>query len=144
MTGEMLFSGPQSEPSRAPRALRVLIAEDERDTALTLMMLLREEGHEVRAVHTGRSAMSTVIQFDPDAAIIDIALPDMSGWQVAQTIRARQKDRPLLIGISGQYIKGPDKVLAEMSGFHHYLVKPCAAADLLRLIEPLRDPSPSR
>ena len=54
---------------------------------------------------------------------------------------AARSERPLLIGISGEYKQGADKVLAQILGFHHYLVKPYAPADLLALLAPLRDPS---
>jgi DNA-binding response OmpR family regulator len=122
--------------SRAAQPLRVLIAEDDRDTVLTLMMLLREEGHEVRSVHTGRNVMSVVRDFDPDAVILDIHLPELSGWEVARTIRARRGlERPMLIGVSGEYKQGADRILSEILGFDHYLLKPYDPKDLLTLLE---------
>src|SRR5687768_9235184 len=91
-----------TEPSKAPRSLRIIVADDDRDMVLTQMMLLRSEGHDVRGFHTGRPVMSAVIDFDPDAVILDINLPDVNGWQLATTIRSRRtKKQPLLIGISG-------------------------------------------
>jgi DNA-binding response OmpR family regulator len=138
----MLFSSGRAEPSKAPRPLRILVCDDDRDTVLMLMMVLRDEGHEVSAVHAGRNVLSAVIRgTDLDVIVLDINLPDVSGWQVAQTICARGTKRPLLIGISGVYKSGADKALANMSGFDHYLVKPCAPADLLKLLEPLRESS---
>ena len=71
----MESSSPQAEPSKAPRPLRILIADDERDIVLTLMMLLRDEGHEVRGVYTGRQVLDAVRGFDPDVVLLDIALP---------------------------------------------------------------------
>jgi DNA-binding response OmpR family regulator len=126
---------------KALRPLRILIAEDDRDTVITLMMLLREEGHEVRSVHTGRLVMGLVLDFDPDAVILDIHLPDLSGWEVARTIRARRGvERPLLIGVSGEYKQGADRILSEILGFDHYLLKPYNPNDLLTLLAPLRLP----
>jgi DNA-binding response OmpR family regulator len=128
--------------SGAERPLRIVVADDDRDSVLTLVMLLREEGHEVRGVYSGRQVMGQVIDFDPDAVLLDIAMPELSGWEVARTIRARRgAERPLLIGISGEYKQGADKVLAQILGFNHYLVKPYAPAELLALLAPLRDPS---
>ena len=123
----------------ARRGLRVLVADDDRDTVLTLMMLLRDEGHEVRGVYSGRQVMGHVLDFDPDAVLLDIAMPELSGWEVARTIRARRADRPLLIGISGEYKQGSDRVLAQILGFNHYLVKPYAPAELLALLAPSGD-----
>ena len=128
--------------SSAQRALRIVVADDDRDSVLTLLMLLRDEGHDVRGVYSGRQVMGQVLDFDPDAVLLDIAMPELSGWEVARTIRAqRGAERPLLIGISGEYKQGADKVLAQILGFHHYLVKPYAPAELLALLAPLRDPS---
>jgi CheY-like chemotaxis protein len=125
----------------AQRALRVLVADDDRDSVLTLMMLLKDEGHEVRGVYSGRQVMDHVLDFDPDVVLLDIAMPEFSGWEVARTIRARRgADRPLLIGISGEYKQGADRVLAQILGFNHYLLKPYAPADLLGLLAPSRDP----
>jgi DNA-binding response OmpR family regulator len=125
----------------ARRGLRVLVADDDRDSVLTLMMLLRDEGHEVRGVYSGRQVMGHVLDFDPDVVLLDIAMPELSGWEVARTIRARRgADRPMLIGISGEYKQGSDRVLAQILGFNHYLVKPYAPAELLALLAPSGDP----
>lgn len=140
-----MFSAAGGEPAKAPRALRVLVAEDHRDTALTLMMVLRDEGHETRAVHSGRQVMGEMLDFDPDAVILDIQLPELSGWEVARTIRNRRgAKQPLIIGVSGEYKQGADKVLADILGFDHYLLKPCEPRELLALLEPLRTPSRGR
>jgi DNA-binding response OmpR family regulator len=126
----------------APRTLRIVVVDDDRDTVLSLTMLLREEGHDVRGVSSGRHVMGAVIDFDPDVVVLDINLPGRSGWEVAQTIRERRgKERPVLIGISGEYKHGADRVLSQIIGFDHYLLKPYAPADLLALLEPLRNPA---
>jgi DNA-binding response OmpR family regulator len=132
-------SHAQSEPGKAARPLRIIVADDDRDTVVTLMMLLRHEGHEVRSVHTGRSVMGVVSDFDPDAVILDIHLPELSGWEVARTIRARHGlERPMLIGVSGEYKQGADRILSEILGFDHYLLKPYNPNDLLTLLAPLK------
>lgn len=135
-------SSGQGELSKAPRSLRILIADDERDTVLTLMMLLRDEGHEVRGVYTGRQVLDAVRDFDPDVLVLDIAMPDSSGWEVARTIRTHTDGkRRLLIGISGEYRNSVDKLLSTVVGFDHYLLKPCSPAALIALLEPLRLPT---
>lgn len=138
--GGMVLSSADREgsPAPAPRSLRILVADDDRDGALTLMMILRDEGHETRAVHSGRQVMSAVIDFDPDVVLLDLNLPDITGWQVARTIRSRRTKQPLLIAITGYYTKGADRILSELTGFDHYMVKPCEPEQLLKLIEPLR------
>jgi two-component system OmpR family response regulator len=117
------------------RALRILVAEDDHDMAITLMMLLGEDGHEARAVHSGRNVIGSVADFDPDVVLLDIGLPGLTGWEVARTLSQRRRDaRPLLIGISGQYRKSADRILAGMLGFDHYLLKPFDPTELLTLV----------
>lgn len=138
-TRKGMVSGQESEPSRAARSVRIVIADDDRDTVLTLMMLLRDEGYDVRSVHSGRHVVGAVLDFDPDVVILDIQMPGPSGWEVARTIRGQKGRRqPLLIGISGEYKKGADKILSEIIGFDHYLLKPYDPNALLALLAPLR------
>ena len=121
-----------------PRSLRIIVADDERDTVLTLTMILRDEGHDVQGVHNGSRVLPLVREFDPDVALLDIALPDKSGFEIAEEIRKRPRGhRVLMIGISGQYKQASDKILAGLKGFDHYLVKPFAPAALLQLLAPL-------
>ena len=117
------------------RRLRVLIAEDDRDLALMWMMLFRDEGHEVHAVYSGRYVMGAVLDVDPDVVVLDINLPGFSGWEVARMIRERRgNERPALVGVSGKYKDGADKILAEIIGFDHYLLKPCDPTELLNVL----------
>jgi CheY-like chemotaxis protein len=140
---EMVSRSADSEQSKAPRSLRILIADDHRDTVLTLMMLLRDEGHEVRGVYTGRQVLDAVRGFDPDVVVLDIAMPELSGWEAARQIRTHPDGhRRMLIGMSGEYKNGVDKILSEVVGFDHYLLKPCSPNELIALLEPLRWPSP--
>lgn len=129
------------EPGKAPRLLRILVADDDRDTVLTLMMVLRSEGHEVKGLHRGTEVLAAIREFEPDAVLADINMPGLTGYEIARKIRADKYSRkPLLIGISGVYTQGSDRVLAELVGFDHYVTKPCAPSELLRLLAPLQLP----
>jgi two-component system OmpR family response regulator len=97
------------------------------------MALLAGEGHEVRAAYSGASALLVATHFRPDALIVDIKLPDISGWEVARQI-GNAHPRPLLIAISGVYKKTSDNLLAESVGFKHYLTKPYDPQDLMALL----------
>ena len=131
-------SSAQGDYYKAARALRIVIADDDPDMVLTLSVLLQDEGHEVREVYSGRHVMGSVIDFDPDVVLLDISLPGLTGWEVAGEIRRRcGTERPALIGISGEYREGADRILSQILGFNHYLVKPCAPADLLKLLAQL-------
>lgn len=124
-------------PHRKPRALRILVVDDNRDAVRSAMMLLEEDGHEVRGLYSGRDVVKVVQEFNPDAVLLDIALPGVSGWEVARALRERLGRRQLLIGISGEYKHSVDRILSEAIGFDHYLVKPYDPNELLALLAPL-------
>jgi CheY-like chemotaxis protein len=99
------------------RALRVLVADDEHDTVLTLTELVREKGHETHGVYTGTEVMPAVREFDPDVVLLDTSMPGMTGRDVARKIRqVCGQERPLLIAISGVYKESADQILGKMSG----------------------------
>jgi|SRR5688572_8776387 len=139
--GQQSSDDSHREPAQAPRSLRIVVADDDRDAVLSLQMLLQEEGHEVHCAYEAKHALDQVLRHDPDALLLDIALGNSSGFQVANTVRARHGDsRPMIIGLSGVYKKGSDRILADINGFNHYLVKPYDPQALLALLAPLRLP----
>ena len=130
------------------RALRVLVADDNRDTVLTLATLLREEGHDVRVAHTGIEALRIAHLHRFDVVILDIEMPEMSGYAIAQDLRTHYygANPPLLVAISGKWNRPSEKLLARIVGFDHHFEKPCDPRELLRLLEPLslRAPATTR
>lgn len=115
--------------------MRVLIADDNRDAVLTLMALLGDEGHQVRGVFQGSDVLPAIRDFDPDAVLLDIKMPGLSGYDVARKIRSKYGEaRPRLIAISGHYKLGADRVLAEIVGFNHHVGKPYDPRALLALL----------
>jgi DNA-binding response OmpR family regulator len=116
--------------------LRVLVVDDDRDTADTLTFILRDEGYVVSPVYTGNEALTVARMLRPDVIIADIQIPGMSGYAVAQSVRYGLTDlrRPLMIAISGVWKQLPDKKVAAQMGFDEYLTKPCDTAALLSLI----------
>ena len=132
-------AGVGAAPGAAPRSLRIIVADDDRDSVLTLMMILRDEGHEVLGAYNGEQVLWALRKFHADAVLLDIAMPGVSGWEIARGIKRRYKRRaPLLIGISGKHKKVTDKMLSRIVGFDHYLVKPYEPSEVLKLIAPLR------
>ena len=115
--------------------LRILVVDDEPDAVLALTLLLEDEGYEVRGLHRGADVLPMIAKFDPYAVLLDIAMPDVSGYEVAQRIRRRHGEtRPLLIAISGRHKSKPDKLLAELAGFNHHVAKPYEPRALLELL----------
>jgi len=127
------------ERRQMTRPLCVLIADDDRDIVDTMARLLRAEGHIVQSAYTGKDVLPAVRIFRPDAIILAISIPQMSGYAVAQAIRQLFTDvrRPLLIGISGVWKDFADRRIAEQVGFDHYLEKPAEPAKLLAILETL-------
>ena len=122
-----------------PRALRIIIADDDPDTVLTLMTVLQDEGHDVRGYHQAGDVLRAMREFDPDVIVLDINMPDLNGFTAAQEIRDRYGvRRPLLIAITGVFTQGRDRILTQLAGFDHHLVKPYEMSDVLRLLAPVR------
>jgi CheY-like chemotaxis protein len=118
-----------------PRPLRILVVDDNPDEVKSTLLLLETEGYETRGVYDAQSVLPQVLEFDPDVVIMDIKMPERSGWEAASELRQRVTNlRLLLIAVSGVYTRGVDKVLSEMSGFDHVLMKPVDPATLLGLI----------
>ena len=137
------FADSRAEPGKARRRLRIIVADDDHDQVLTLVTLLRDEGHEVKGLYRGKDLARTVTDFGADVVVVDIKLPDASGFEIAEQIRKQHGEaRPLLIAISGVYKKEPDRILAEIVGFDHHLTKPFELDALLKLVEPLTRPMP--
>lgn len=136
---------PPTEPGAAAvtgaprRRLQILIADDSRDTVLTLMMLLRDEGHQVQGVYDGTAALRLARRAAFDAMILDIDMPGLDGYALARELRARHSaaPAPLLIAISGRWTRPSERLMALAVGFEHYLTKPCEPNVLLKLLEPL-------
>ena len=124
-------------PLRAPRRLRVLVADDERDSVSMLAFILTDEGHEVREVYRGSEVLRLAREFDPDVVLLDIGMPGMSGYDVARELRQEYGEKkPLLIAVTG-WKQSSDRILARLAGFDHHLAKPFESGELLKLLERL-------
>src|SRR5262245_8807681 len=128
-------SADTTTPLSDRRNLRIMIVDDNWDTAQTLMAVLRFEGHEVWALYRANEVLGGLKHFNPDAVILDIALPDGSGFALAKDIPQHCQRYPLLIAISGIY--KPDDRLASLH-FDHFFTKPFDMDKLLLALEPLR------
>ena len=134
---------PSGEGTTSRKWLRVLVADDDRDTATMLALVLREEGHEVQITLRGDDALDICRLFRPDVVIADINMPGNSGYALARELRQRHGEiAPLMIAVSGVWTNTTDRLLGEAVGFDHYLLKPCDPKELIRLIEPLRSGQP--
>ena len=119
------------------RKLRIVVADDDHDLVLSLTTLLRTEGHEVFGVHHGGDVVETVAEFAPDALLLDIGLPKMSGYEIVRQLKERYGSaRPVIFAITGR--GGPvDLRLSQMVGFDHHFTKPFEPKELLAKIATL-------
>ena len=105
-------------------AYRVLIIEDYHDTAETTKVLLGLAGYEVQTAHSGRQGLEAARSFRPRVVLCDIAMPGMSGYEVARALRREPALDPLyLIAVTG-YGRDEDQREALEAGFDLHLIKP--------------------
>jgi len=126
---------PAAPQPRAPvcTPCRILVADDNRDAADSLAALLAVMGHDVRVAYDGQEAIDTAAEFRPDAALLDIGMPRLNGYDVARRVRSEPWGRGmLLVAITG-WGRAGDREQAVAAGFDHHLVKP-AAPDVLQLL----------
>jgi DNA-binding response OmpR family regulator len=121
------------------RSLRILLADDERDTTRTLAVLLEDEGHVVHQVNHGSEVLRTAHMVRPDAIVLDIQMPGKSGYALAEELKALYYGTrtPMLVAISGKWTHESDRILAQRLGFDHYLAKPANPQALVDLLAPL-------
>ena len=114
------------------RRRRVLIVDDNADVLESLAALLRTLGHEVSTAKDGVQAIEVFAAERPEAALIDIGLPDISGYEVARRIRERDDGRTLLVALTG-YGRHQDRDASMKAGFNAHLTKPAGLDELERL-----------
>jgi PAS domain S-box-containing protein len=118
-------------PARAAaRSLRVLVADDNNDSASTLGRLLEAMGHLPRIASNGAAALSAVAEFDPEVIFLDIGMPTLNGYEVCQRIRAATSGGgPFIVALTG-WGQESDKRRSAAAGFDRHLVKPLEPATL--------------
>ena len=118
----------------ASRARRVLIVDDNRDSADSMSMLAQSWGHEAAVANDGPAALIVAISFRPDIALVDIGLPGMNGYEVAKRLRKAAPDRSLYLLAMTGYGRAADRQLALDAGFDEHLVKPADLQQLERML----------
>lgn len=129
--------GEPAEPSGPPRSRRILVVDDNYDSATSLAGVLRLWGHEVRIAHDGPEAIAEAARFGAEVVLLDIGLPGLDGYEVARRLRAAAGgDRVLLVAVSG-WGQDEDVRRSQAAGFDRHVVKP-ANLGALRVL--LADP----
>jgi len=122
----------------SPAGLCVLVVDDNRDVADSTASIMRMNGCDVHVVYDGRAAIESVQRLRPDAVLLDIGLPAIDGYLVAEHIRAQPENgRTMIVAVSG-YGQEQDRQRSKSVGFDYHVVKPIDPAVLAGLVGSLR------
>jgi signal transduction histidine kinase len=125
-------------PGAAAAPMQLIIVDDNVDAAESLAALLAVEGHQVTVLEDAASTLREAAEHPPQAFILDIGLPDMDGYQLARSLRARpETTNAVFIALTG-YGQAHDKVLAKAAGFDHHFVKPVEWQELAKALATVR------
>jgi signal transduction histidine kinase len=130
------LAGTHSPTEQRQRQRRILLVEDNSDARQALKDLLELWGHEVEVAQDGLGGVARALEARPDVALVDIGLPGLDGYRVAQELRARIGEAIRLVAITG-YGGPEDRHRALQAGFDHHLVKPVKPDELDRLLTDL-------
>ncbi|WP_165251718.1 hybrid sensor histidine kinase/response regulator [Paludisphaera soli] len=115
---------PEDDDRSAAGAIRVLVVDDNRDSANSLSRLLALDGHDVHTAYEGVQALAEAAAFPPDVILLDLGLPDRNGFEVAAELRAAPDFRDTMIVALTGWGQPEDRRRSREAGFDHHLVKP--------------------
>jgi len=131
-------AAPSVTLTPSKQGFRILVVDDNHDSALSLAMMLSIMGHETRTAHDGESAVATAESFLPEVVLLDIGLPKLNGYEVAQRIRESAWGASMfLIAVTG-WGQEEDRQRSSEVGLNVHMVKPVEPAALERLLAELR------
>jgi len=128
------IESPLDHLSKSTPTNRILVVDDNEDVAISFGALLEVLGHDVRVVLDGHMALDAAREFMPHIVFLDIAMPDMDGYEVARRLRIEHRHENLrLVAVTG-YGQDHDSERAQRAGFDHHLLKPVDLKDLQALL----------
>jgi PAS domain S-box-containing protein len=128
------LDGSATKSTKQPTTLqRILVVDDNRDAADSMAMFLKMIGHQVRTAHDGLAAIAEMEAFHPNVILLDIGLPKLNGYEVAQRIREEHGDKVVLIALTG-WGQEEDRQRSQAAGFNAHMVKPVDFAVLEKLL----------
>lgn len=119
---------------RAEKGRRILIADDNRAWVDTLASVLRNEGYTVFAAYGGREAVAMAAEVRPDAVLLDIEMPEMSGYETARRLRQQFPEQSMQIIAITVWGRESDRAAARLAGFNHHLTKPLLFDQLVKVL----------
>ncbi len=133
----------EAKSALAPRTQRILVVDDNHDSATTLALLLNLMGHETRTANDGVEALEVAERFRPDVALLDIGMPKLNGYETARTLRKADYGRGMLLVALSGWGQDTDRLKSAEAGFDLHLVKPVDVAEIQRLLLRRRSADPA-
>jgi two-component system CheB/CheR fusion protein len=115
-------------------ALRVLVVDDNRDSADLQATLLRHNGHQVETAYDGSAVLEVALRFRPNVILLDIGLPEIDGYEVAYRIRQHDVLNDVVLVAMTGYGQPEDRRRSQAVGFDHHLVKPAEFSELRAIL----------
>jgi len=113
---------------------KILIADDNRAWVDSLASVLRNEGYTVFAAYGGREAVALAAEVRPDVVLLDIEMPEMSGYETARRVRAQLANHPVQIIAISVWGRESDRAAGRLAGFNHHLTKPLLFDQLAKVL----------
>ena len=113
-----------SESPTRPAGRKILVADDDQDSAESLAMLFQLMGHDVRSAQSGLAAISVAEEFLPELIFLDIGMPGLDGYEVCRRIRQQAWGQTMVIAALTGWTRDEDRDRSQQAGFNHFLVKP--------------------
>jgi CheY-like chemotaxis protein len=138
VVARMATTAAIARPAPSPAGLRVLVVDDNHDVADSTASIMRMNGCDVHVAYDGKAAIESVQRLRPDAVLLDIGLPSIDGYLVAEHIRAQPENiSTMIVAVSG-YGQEQDRLRSKSVGFDYHVVKPIDPTVLAGLIGSLR------
>jgi CheY-like chemotaxis protein len=118
-------------------SLRILIVDDNRDSADSLAMMLKMTGNDTRRVYDGEAAVAAAGEFRPDVILLDIGLPKLNGYEACRRIRQQSSKELVIIALTG-WGQDEDRQRTHEAGFDYHMVKPVDPATLMKMLAELQ------
>ena len=133
---------PEASPSAAvpipQSSLRILVVDDNRDSADSVAMMLELMGNEICTAYDGAEAIAAAARFGPDVVLLDIGLPKLNGFEVCRRLRAQPQAGALVIIAQTGWGQDEDRRRTLAAGFNYHMVKPIDPIALMQVLAGLR------
>lgn len=127
--------GEHALPNHATVSMKLLVVDDNRDSADSLALMLQMSGHETLTAYDGEEAVASAESFRPEAVLLDIGMPKMNGYDAARAIRGQPWGQDVLLFAITGWGQEEDRRRSREAGFNAHLVKPVEITQLMQLLE---------